>query len=48
VGHFKKPFRRLFLVHGDEDVLEDLAAELRKDKGRDVVVPGPGATFSLD
>jgi len=48
VGHFKKPLRRLFLVHGDEDVLESLAAELRKDKGLDVVVPGPGATFSLD
>jgi metallo-beta-lactamase family protein len=48
VGHFQKSLRRLFLVHGDEDVLEGLAAELRKDKGREVVVPGPGATFSLD
>jgi len=46
--HFGKPPRRLFLTHGDADVLESLAAALGRTPGREVVVPGPGETFNLD
>lgn len=47
-GSFRKPLRHLFLTHGDEDVLEGLAAELRKAKRHDVVIPVPGEIFNLD
>ncbi len=47
-NHFRKPLRSLYLVHGDAEVLESLAAELRKEGSQNVVIPGPGATFSLD
>jgi metallo-beta-lactamase family protein len=47
-GHFRKPLRRLFLTHGDEDILASLAAGLAGEDGRAVVVPGPGETFALE
>jgi metallo-beta-lactamase family protein len=48
LGHFRKPLRSLFLVHGEVEVLESLAAELRRERTGDVVVPEPGATFPLN
>ncbi|MBN2206322.1 MAG: MBL fold metallo-hydrolase [Candidatus Aminicenantes bacterium] len=46
-GHFAKPLRRLFLNHGDPDVLDSLAAALGPRHAQGIIVPAPGETFAL-
>jgi metallo-beta-lactamase family protein len=43
----KRPPRRLFLTHGDEEAALALAARLRKERGFDAHVPEPGETVEL-
>jgi len=47
VDAFRRPPRRLFLVHGDEEVALGLAAFLAKDKGWPITVPRYLETFDL-
>ena len=47
LGAFSAPPRRLFLVHGDEDVALGLAADLGRERAWDVVVPRFLETYDL-
>ena len=42
-----KKVRKVFLVHGEEKVIENYAGRLRKHGFRDVVVPESGETFEV-
>jgi metallo-beta-lactamase family protein len=45
---FQTPPRRLFVCHGDGDVSEAFAAEIRKARGWRAIVPSYGQEFFLD
>jgi metallo-beta-lactamase family protein len=45
---FKRFPRRVFLVHGEPQASESLAAAIRQRFGTEVKVPRPGETFELD
>jgi len=48
LGNFQKPPRKLFLVHGEPQVSEGLAAVIRETMSWPVVVPGHLEQWSLD
>ncbi len=45
---FQTPPRRVFVCHGDADVSETFAAEIRKKRGWTAIVPSYGQEFALD
>jgi metallo-beta-lactamase family protein len=45
---FRTPPRRLFVCHGDADVSAAFAAEVRKARGWNSIVPAYGQEFALD
>lgn len=48
LGSFRKPPRRLFLIHGEEEAAASLAGLIRERLGWDSLVPGYGESFEMD
>ena len=44
---YKTPLKRVFIVHGDDEVCDGFAAYLREELGLDAVAPYSGDTFDL-
>lgn len=47
IGNFKKPLRRVFVVHGNEDVVDKFAALIHEKCGFDTYAPYTGDAFDL-
>ncbi len=47
LGAFRRPPRRLFLIHGEEEASTALAASIRRELGWEAVVPSFGESFDL-
>ena len=48
LGHFRSKPRRVFVVHGEEDVANGFTEDLRKQFGWDAMAPTPGQSVILD
>jgi metallo-beta-lactamase family protein len=44
---FRHPPRRLFIVHGEDEAAEALAAGIRRDRGWDPIIPNFGEAFDV-
>ena len=47
VSAFKTPLKRVFVVHGDDDVCDDFANYLKEEVGIDAIAPYSGDIFDL-
>ena len=47
LGHFRRPPRKTFVVHGEETVAMGFAADLRNELGWDAEAPAPGTSVIL-
>jgi len=47
LGHFRRPPRKTFVVHGEETVAMGFAADLRTELGWDAEAPEPGTSVIL-
>jgi metallo-beta-lactamase family protein len=47
LGHFRRPPRKTFVVHGEEAVATGFSADLRQELGWDAEAPAPGTSVIL-